>query len=38
MHGGDEKYIQNLSLKVERKRQLGRFRHSWEDNMEVNLK
>jgi hypothetical protein len=31
MHGGGEKYIQNLSLKAEGKRQLGTLRHRWEE-------
>jgi hypothetical protein len=30
MHGGGEKYIQSLSLKAERKRQLGRFQAQME--------
>jgi hypothetical protein len=38
MHGRDEKFIQNLVGKPERKRPLGRDRCRWEENIKMNLK
>jgi len=37
-HGKDEKWIRNLVGKLERKRPLGTPRHSWEDNIKMDLR
>jgi hypothetical protein len=35
---GEEKYVQNLVGKSQNKRQLGRPRHRWEDNIRMDLR
>jgi hypothetical protein len=37
-HGGGERCLQGFGLKPEGKRPLGRPRHRWEDNTEMDLR
>jgi hypothetical protein len=37
-HGVDEKYVQNLVGKPERKRPLGKIRRRWQGNIKINVK
>jgi hypothetical protein len=37
-HGREEKCVQNFDWKPEGKRQLGRRRHRWEDNIKMDLR
>jgi hypothetical protein len=36
-YGREERCMQDLVVKPERKRPFGRYRHVWEDNIKMNL-